>query len=105
MLKARLPVIAISAVRTGCGKSRSRAGCRGVLRGRGIGSLRSATRCPMAISRAQAVQRFASRADLDAAHCTNEEREEYEPHIAAGTVVFAGVDYAAILALPSARPR
>ena len=46
----------------------------------------------------QAVQRFASTADLDGAHCTIEEREEYEPHIAAGSVVFAGVDYAAILA-------
>jgi predicted GTPase len=46
----------------------------------------------------QAVQRFASRADLDAAACTIEEREEYEPHLAAGNVVFAGVDYARIVA-------
>ena len=44
----------------------------------------------------QRVQRFATREDLDAARCTAEEREEYEPHIAAGNVVFAGVDYAAI---------
>jgi hypothetical protein len=45
----------------------------------------------------QRVQRFASRADLDAAHCTAEEREEYEPHIAFGNVVYAEVDYAEIL--------
>src|SRR5437899_1428214 len=44
------------------------------------------------------VQRFATRADLDAARCTVEEREEYEPHIASGNLVFVGVDYAAILA-------
>jgi predicted GTPase len=44
------------------------------------------------------VQRFATRADLDAANCTAEEREEYEPHIEAGNVIYAGVDYAAILA-------
>ena len=47
---------------------------------------------------AQRVQRFATLADLDAADCTNEEREEYEPHIEAGGVIFAGVDYAEILA-------
>ena len=46
----------------------------------------------------QAVQRFATRADLDAAHCTVEEREEYEPHLALGNVVYAGVDYARIVA-------
>jgi predicted GTPase len=46
----------------------------------------------------QRVQRFSTRADLDAARCTNEEREEYEPYVAAGGVVFAGVDYAEILA-------
>jgi predicted GTPase len=47
---------------------------------------------------AERVQRFATAADLDAAHCTHEEREEYEPHLEIGNVVFAGVDYAAILA-------
>jgi predicted GTPase len=51
---------------------------------------------------AQRVQRFASPADLDAADCTAEEREEYEPHIAAGGVVYAGVDYAAIVAAAAA---
>ena len=52
----------------------------------------------------QRVQRFATRADLDAAGCTVEEREEYEPHLAAGNVVFAGVDYAEILAQAAAWP-
>jgi len=47
---------------------------------------------------AQRVQRFAKRADLDTAQCTIEEREEYEPHLAAGSIVYAGVDYAAIVA-------
>jgi len=98
MLKARLPVIAITAVRTGCGKSQIARWLSRRLRERGIRV--AAIRHPMPygdLSR-QRCQRFASRADLDAAQCTNEEREEYEPHIAVGTVVFAGVDYAAILA-------
>ncbi|MHA1566820.1 MAG: cyclic 2,3-diphosphoglycerate synthase [Alphaproteobacteria bacterium] len=97
MLRSVRPVIAISAVRTGCGKSQTAHYLSHHLRSRGT---RVATlRHPMPygdLSR-QAVQRFASRADLDAADCTIEEREEYEPHIAAGGLVFAGVDYAKIL--------
>lgn len=97
MLKAHRPVIAISATRTGCGKSQI---------ARWLSSRLRAARLRVAVLRhpmpygdlaAERVQRFASRADLDAAACTAEEREEYEPHIAAGNVVFAGVDYAAIL--------
>ena len=98
MLKARLPVIAVTAVRTGCCKSQIARWLSRRLSQHGIKV--AAIRHPMPygdLSR-QRCQRFASRADLDAAQCTNEEREEYEPHIAAGTVVFAGVDYAAILA-------
>ncbi len=84
-LVARVPVVAVCAVRTGAGKSQT--------------SRRVAVRHPMPYGdlAAQAVQRFASAADLEAAHCTIEEREEYEPHLAAGTVVYAGVDYQAIL--------
>lgn len=97
MLQARRPVIAISAVRTGCGKSQT---ARWLTRLLGAGGLSVAVlRHPMPygdLSR-QAVQRFASLDDIDAADCTVEEREEYEPHIAAGSVVYAGVDYAAIL--------
>jgi predicted GTPase len=97
MLKARVPVIAVTAVRTGCGKSQIARWLSQHLRARGIKV--AAVRHPMPYGdlARERCQRFASRADLDAARCTNEEREEYEPHIAAGTVVFAGVDYAAIL--------
>ena len=64
----------------------------------GAASSACATRCPTATWCAQRVQRFAALEDLDRHHCTIEEREEYEPHIAAGGVVYAGVDYEAILA-------
>lgn len=97
MLASAKPVIAISAVRTGVGKSQV---SRWISRRLRAAGLRVATlRHPMPYGdlAAQAVQRFATVEDLDAAHCTLEEREEYEPHIAAGGVVFAGVDYAAIL--------
>jgi len=98
MLRANRPVIAISAVRTGCGKSQIARWLSRRLRERGLRA--AALRHPMPYGDlvAERVQRFATRGDLDAARCTAEEREEYEPHIAAGNVVFAGVDYAAILA-------
>ena len=102
MLRAAVPVIAVSAVRTGCGKSQT---CRHLSRDlRAAGRRVAVIRHPMPYGdlARQAVQRFATRADLDAADCTIEEREEYEPHIAAGAVVFAGVDYAAILAAAEA---
>jgi predicted GTPase len=96
-LRSRLPVIAVSAVRTGCGKSQTARHLARRLAARGIRA--AALRHPMPYGdlAAQRVQRFASRADLDAADCTNEEREEYEPYVDAGSVIFAGVDYAAIL--------
>jgi len=98
MLRASVPVIAVSAVRTGCGKTQT---VRYLSRQLGSRGIRVAViRHPMPygdLERAR-VQRFASRADLEAAQCTVEEREEYEPHLAAGSVVFAGVDYAAVLA-------
>ncbi len=98
MLASRRRVIAVSAVRTGCGKSQIARWLSQRLRERGFAA--AALRHPMPYGdlARQAVQRFATRADLDAADCTIEEREEYEPHIAAGNIVFAGVDYAAILA-------
>jgi predicted GTPase len=98
MLASRRPVIAVSAVRTGCGKSQIARWLSRRLRGRGLRV--AALRHPMPYGdlAAARVQRFATLADLEAARCTAEEREEYEPHIAAGNVVFAGVDYAAILA-------
>lgn len=98
MLESQRPVVAVSAVRTGVGKSQVSRWLSGRLRG---GGLRVAVlRHPMPYGdlARQAVQRFANTDDLDRADCTLEEREEYEPHIAAGGVVYAGVDYAAILA-------
>ena len=99
MLRARVPVIAISAIRTGCGKSQTARwlGRRLRERGRKVAVLRHPM--PYGDLERQRVQRFARREDLDAAGCTAEEREEYEPHLAAGHVVFAGVDYAAIVEL------
>jgi predicted GTPase len=98
MLTAGVPVIAISAVRTGCGKSQTSRWLTARLRDRGrrVAVLRHPM--PYGDLERQRVQRFARSRDLDAARCTAEEREEYEPHLAAGHVVFAGVDYAAILA-------
>jgi predicted GTPase len=97
MLRSRRPVIAVTAVRTGCGKSAVARFLSRQLRGRGkrVAVLRHPM--PYGDLAAERVQRFAALADLDAARCTIEEREEYEPHLAAGNVVFAGVDYGAIL--------
>ncbi len=102
MLPTKRPTIAVCAVRTGCGKSQV---ARYIARQLSQGGLRIAVlRHPMPYGdlEKQGVQRFASPADLDAAECTLEEREEYEPHIASGGVVFAGVDYAQILAAAEA---
>lgn len=97
MLHAAVPVIAICAVRTGCGKSQIARHLCAHLNGRGIATAVIRHPMPYGNLARQAVQRFAVLADLDAADCTLEEREEYEPHIAAGGVVFAGADYAAVL--------
>lgn len=97
MLTSAKPVIAVSAVRTGCGKSQTARYLAEQLTVAGIRT--AAIRHPMPYGdlAAQVVQRFATRDDLDAADCTIEEREEYEPYIEAGMAVFAGVDYAPIL--------
>lgn len=101
-IRARVPVIAVSAVRTGCGKSQTARYLSGLLKaaGRRVAVIRHPM--PYGELARQAVQRFAVRADLDAAACTLEEREEYEPHLACGNVVFAGVDYARIVAAAEA---
>ena len=97
MLRSTRPVVSVGAVRTGAGKSPL---TRFVSRElRALGRRVVVVRHPMPYGdlARQAVQRFASPADLDRAHCTIEEREEYEPHLAEGVVVFAGVDYEPIL--------
>jgi len=97
MLDSHLPVISVCAVRTGCGKSQVSRHLVAELGRRGYRC--AAVRHPMPYGdlAAQAVQRFACVEDLSRARCTLEEREEYEPHIANGGVVFAGVDYRRIL--------
>jgi len=97
MIGARVPVVAVSAVRTGCGKSPTTRWLSQRLRERGLRAAVIRHPMPYGDLERQAVQRFATRADLDAAGCTVEEREEYEPHIAAGNVVYAGVDYTRIV--------
>jgi predicted GTPase len=98
MLKAKVPAIAISAVRTGCGKSQTTRWLSRLLRQRGLRVAVIRHPMPYGDLESQIVQRFATVADLDAADCTVEEREEYEPHLAAGNVVYAGVDYELIVA-------
>ncbi|HEV8702737.1 MAG TPA: cyclic 2,3-diphosphoglycerate synthase [Candidatus Polarisedimenticolia bacterium] len=96
-LKSVKPVVSVCAVRTGAGKSQTtRRVCRKLLdRGRRVVAVRHPM--PYGDLVKQAVQRFAAFEDLDRYECTIEEREEYEPHLKNGTVVYAGVDYGAIL--------
>ena len=99
MLKSTKPIISVCAVRTGSGKSQTSRKVLDILKDE-LGYQRVvAIRHPMPYGdlAAQAVQRFASHADMDAAQCTIEEREEYEPYVDRGAVIFAGVDYEAIL--------
>ena len=96
-IKSTKPVVAICAVRTGVGKSQTTRRVVDILRQEGLKV--AAIRHPMPYGdlAKQAVQRFATLEDLDKEQCTIEEREEYAPHIENGTLVFAGVDYEAIL--------
>ncbi len=97
MLKSRKPVIAVCAVRTGAGKSQTSRAVARILKA--LGKKIAAVRHPMPYGELtkQICQRFAALEDLDLHDCTIEEREEYEPHIMAGNIVFAGIDYARIL--------
>ncbi|MGE0766483.1 MAG: cyclic 2,3-diphosphoglycerate synthase [Hyphomicrobiaceae bacterium] len=97
MLETRVPVIAVSAVRTGVGKSQVARWFSRRLKERGLRVVAVRHPMPYGHLERQAVQRFEHLGDLDAAQCTVEEREEYEPHLAIGNLVFAGADYARIL--------
>jgi predicted GTPase len=97
MIESRVPVVAVVAVRTGSGKSQTSRKVCGYLRGQGLRVVAIRHPMPYGNLAKQKVQRFASIADLRKHRCTVEEMEEYEPHIAQGTIIYAGVDYEAIL--------
>lgn len=97
MLDAKVPVVAVCAVRTGSGKSQTSRRIAREIRAAGLTPVVVRHPMPYGDLQAQRVQRFASYGDLRAADVTIEEREEYESHLAEGTVVYAGVDYQAIL--------
>lgn len=101
-LQAKVPVIAVTAVRTGCGKSQTSRYLARLMKAKGlqVGVIRHPM--PYGNLKDEAVQRFASLTDLDNARCTLEEREEYEPHLSIGHTVYAGVDYGRILELAQA---
>ncbi len=97
MIKSTKPVIAVGAIRTGCGKSQTTRRVAQILKDAGLKV--AAIRHPMPYGdlAKQAVQRYASIEDLKKHECTIEEMEEYEPHIVTGTIIYAGVDYEAIV--------
>ena len=97
MIQAKVPVIAITAVRTGAGKSQTTRYISNILKS--LGKKVVAIRHPMPYGdlAKQACQRFAAYSDLDLHECTIEEREEYEPHIDNGFVIYSGVDYEQII--------
>ncbi len=97
MLKAAVPVVAVCAVRTGSGKSQTTRAVAQTLKAAGKRVVAVRHPMPYGDLEAQRVQRYASLEDLDRYETTVEEREEYEPHIASGTIIYAGVDYGDIL--------
>ncbi|BDG61196.1 cyclic 2,3-diphosphoglycerate synthase [Caldinitratiruptor microaerophilus] len=97
MLRSARPVVAVCAVRTGAGKSQTTRAVVRALRAQGRRVVAIRHPMPYGDIASQAVQRFAAYEDLDRHRCTIEEREEYEPHIAMGAVIYSGVDYAEIL--------
>lgn len=96
-IRSVVPVVSVCAVRTGCGKSPTSRLVARELRNAGCKPVVIRHPMPYGDLASQAVQRFATFEDLDLYQCTIEEREEYEPHIAQGTVVYAGVDYERII--------
>lgn len=105
MLKSKKPVIAVGAVRTGSGKSQTSRRVIEILMAKGLKVVAVRHPMPYGDLAAQRVQRFAELADLQKHNCTVEEMEEYEPHIVRGNVIYAGVDYPAILKAVEEDPR
>ena len=104
MLKSTKPVVAVGAIRTGCGKSQTSRRIAEVLMAAGLKVIAVRHPMPYGDLEAQKVQRFATIEDLKKYDCTIEEMEEYEPHIARGNVIYAGVDYEAILRAAESDP-
>jgi len=96
-IKSTKPVISVGAVRTGCGKSQTSRRIIEILMARGLKVVAIRHPMPYGDIAAQKVQRFAELADLEKHNCTVEEMEEYEPHVVRGNVIYAGVDYEAIV--------
>ena len=103
-IKSTKPVIAVGAVRTGCGKSQTSRKIAEVLIEAGLKVIAIRHPMPYGDLEAQKVQRFAKIEDLAAHKCTIEEMEEYEPHISRGNVIYAGVDYEAIVRAAESDP-
>ena len=97
MIKSIKPVVAVGAIRTGCGKSQTSRRIVEILMAHGLKVIAIRHPMPYGDLEAQKVQRFATIEDMAKHQCTIEEMEEYEPHIARGNVIYAGVDYEAIL--------
>jgi predicted GTPase len=97
MIKSKKPLIAVGAVRTGCGKSQTSRRVIEILMEKGLKVVAIRHPMPYGDLNAQKVQRFATLKDLEKHKCTVEEMEEYEPHVVRGNVIYAGVDYEAIL--------
>ncbi len=97
MLKSKLPVVSICAVRTGCGKSQTTRKVTDILKKKGYKIAVIRHPMPYGDLREQIWQRYENYADLDRYNCTIEEREEYEPHLDRGNILYAGVDYQEIL--------
>ena len=97
MVKSTKPVIAVGATRTGCGKSQTSRRVVELLMAKGLKVVAVRHPMPYGDLNEQKVQRFATVEDLKKHKCTIEEMEEYEPHVVRGNVIYAGVDYEAIL--------
>jgi len=97
MIPSSKPVIAVTAVRTGCGKSQTARRVDSLLNSAGYRTIAIRHPMPYGVLKKQVVQRFETLEDMNKHDCTIEEREEYEPHVRNGAVVYAGVDYEAVL--------
>ena len=105
MIKSTKPVIAVGAIRTGCGKSQTSRRVIELLMGKGLKVVAIRHPMPYGDLNAQKVQRFAEVKDLEKHKCTVEEMEEYEPHVVRGNVIYAGVDYEEIIRAAEKDPK